>query len=106
MKLKFNKGFIPETVINNVVYNDEDGVQCSAVNGDILVNGSQYLTKKETHELVKTAVSHNKTAVFKHLVKEGVSVHLGDLVYLACQHGAQDMVNTIMEMKVSNTLYW
>ena len=99
--MKFNRDFIPETVTNNVVYT-EAGRQCSALNGDIMISGSQYLTKKETHELVKTAVSHNKTEVFNHLVKEGVNVHLGDLVYLACQHGAQDMVNTIMNMKVTH----
>ena len=99
--MKFNKKFIPDAVTNNVVY-AEDGKHCTAANGDIMINGGQYLTKKETHELVKTVVSNNKTQVFQHLVKEGVSVHLGDLVYLACQHGAGDMVNAIMGMKVEH----
>ena len=102
--MKFEDGHIPEHVISNIVYT-KDGQLCTTDKGQILINGTQYLTKKETHELVKTVVSLNKTEVFKHLVKEGVSVHLGDLVYLACQHGAGDMVNTIMDLKVGKARF-
>ena len=109
--MKFSKEFIPDSVWDNVVYKDDvSGVTIIATNGKIH-NGLENLSKKQTHELIKNIVSSNKTEVFEHLLNQSkvssscISLHLGDLVYLACQHGGAKMVETIMNEKSKVSKY-
>ena len=96
-------------------------------NPQIVVSGSElyceagYLGEKESHKFVKEVVSTGKvniknlpslpslinrlseplkTAVFNHLLASNFQLKVGDLVYLACQHGHIHMVRTMMESKV------
>ena len=82
-------------VINNEVYHDY-GQAWVAEQGAIR-SSSYYLTAKETHSFVKEVVAHNKVRVFEHLLHHGFTLHLGDLIYLACQHGCLEMTNLIMD---------
>ena len=93
--MKYSGGNIPDVVINNEVYHD-NGQAWVAEQGAIR-SSSYYLTPKETHSFVKEVVSHNKVRVFEHLLHHGFTLHLGDLIYLACQHGCLEMANLIMD---------
>ena len=93
--MKYSGGNIPDVVINNEVYHDY-GQAWVAEQGAIR-SSSYYLTAKETHSFVKEVVTHNKVRVFEHLLHHGFNLHLGDLIYLACQHGCLEMTNLIMD---------
>ena len=93
--MKYSGGNIPDVVINNEVYHDY-GQAWVAEQGAIR-SSSYYLTAKETHSFVKEVVTHNKVRVFEHLLHHGFTLHLGDLIYLACQHGCLEMTNLIMD---------
>jgi len=93
--MKFYSKFIEDYVENNIVYKSGNDPDLVVERGEIR-QGNTYLTSKETHSFIKEVVSHNKVQVFQTLLNNGISLHLGDLIYLACQRGSRDMVTSIM----------
>ena len=96
--MKFSKEDIPDNVKDDEVYS-QDGIVLKASSGDIK-SADKVLTSKEVHDFAKVVISSNKTSVLKHLLANGFSFHLGDMIFFACQHGAMDMVKLIMDHKV------
>jgi len=94
-EMKFSSINIPDYVENNIVYKGGNGPDLVVERGEIR-QGNEYLTPKETHSFIKEVVSNNKVHVFQALLNNGISLHLGDLIYLACQRGSRDMVTSIM----------
>merc|ERR1712198_240276 len=100
-KKKFYKSNIPNNVIKNVVYQSENGVDLIVENGQIRHgNTRRYFTQKECHSFIKEVVSNNKVHVFQSLLNNGMQLNMGDLIYLACQHGCLDMAAEIMHNDV------
>ena len=88
---------IPSCVTDDIVY--------SAGGQDYRALGGQIVPSVEgpnpVHSLVKLVVSSNKVEVFRHLINKGFSLQPQNLIFLACQHGCEEMVTVLMETKVS-----
>ena len=95
--MKFNKDFIPDTVKNEIVYSDGE-TEYRAAGGEIRSKDKK-LSSKEVHDFEKIVVSSNKTNVLRHMLNTGFSLHL-DMIYLASQHGALEMVKLFMDVMV------
>ena len=103
--MQFSTNCIPSNVVDNIVYSDatndlvlmaEDNViTCRQGGMDI-----RTLNTKEVHSFVKLVVASNKTEVYRNLVNNRFRLSHEDLLYLACQGGAGDMTQLIMERKV------
>ena len=99
--MQFFADYIPAQVVNSIVYSDTANVNLIAQDGVITTQqGGRTLTTKEVHSFVKTVVASNKTEVYRHLVINRFRLNHDDLLYLACQGGAGDMAQLIMERKV------
>ena len=99
--MQFFADYIPAQVVNSIVYSDTTNVYLIAQDGVITTQqGGRTLTAKEVHSFVKTVVASNKTEVYRHLVINRFRLNHDDLLYLACQGGAGDMAQLIMERKV------
>ena len=95
--MKWAAEHIPSCVTDDIVYSD-GGQDYRALGGQIVpsVGGPNHV-----HSLVKLVVTSNKVEVFRHLVNKGFSLQPQNLIFLACQHGCEDMVTVLMETKVS-----
>ena len=95
--MKWAPEHIPNSVTDDIVYS-EGGQDYRAVGGQIepSTGGSSAV-----HSLVKTVVTSNKVEVYRHLMDSGFSLQPQNLIFLACQHGCEDMVTVLMETKVS-----
>ena len=102
--MQFFSDCIPTQVLCNIVYTDTSGADFEAQYGEISSN-NRVLTTKEVHNFVKAVVANNKYEVYSHLVDTGVRLCHDDLLYLACQAGAGDMAQLIMENKVEPVDY-
>ena len=112
--MQYSKDGIPAQVINNIVWstpndigtdiflNAEDGVITERRRGGDVRDALslRQLTTKEVHSFVKVVVTSNKTEVYRNLVHNRFRLSHEDLLYLACQGGAGDMAQIIMERKV------
>ena len=103
--MQFSANCIPLQVVDNIVYSDatndlvltahDNGITCRQGGMDI-----RALNTKEVHSFVKMVVASNKTEVYRNLVNNRFRLSHEDLLYLACQGGAGDMAQIIMERKV------
>ena len=102
--MQFSVNHIPAQVINNIVWSDLATVDLIAQDGVITITRNGFsersLTTNEVHSFDKVVVASNKTEVYRHLANNGFRLSHDDLLYLACQAGAGDMAQLIMERKV------
>ena len=102
--MQFSAECIPAQVINNIVWSDLANVDLIAQDGVITITRNGFsersLTTKEVHSFVKVVVASNKTEVYRHLNNNEFRLSHDDLLYLACQAGAGDMAQLLMERKV------
>ena len=96
---KFAALKIADTVQDCVVY--RDGETTLTTEGRSLIQhwgaDSFIIHDSVSHKFVKTVIQGGKLAVFNHLLAGGFSMHLSDLIYLACQFGHLSLVRAIMD---------
>ena len=94
--MKLAPEHIPNLVTDDIVYS-AGGQHYRAVQGQIVPS----VESSTEHSLVKMVVSTNKVEVYRHLMNRGFSLQHQNLIFLACQHGCQEMVIVLMETGVS-----
>ena len=98
---KFVARSIPETFTDSVVYDDNENILRAEKRNLVQHWRSEMfnLTESSTHKFVKAVIIEGKLAVFKHLLAGGFQMHLGDLIYIACQYGHLALVREIMDTR-------